>query len=327
MKISYNTIPGNFDIATGYGYAGFNMVLALQRLGHEVPYADPNAPVEIYFAPPNFWDWSSTTAHRIGYVPWESTGMPYSWIDHMNKSCDEVWTPSPLVAQWYQDAGCDKEVFVYEHGVPDRWKAKRRINRQGVLRFLHIGEPAPRKGGQMTLDAFRMAFGDRTDVHLTIKAHGNSTVKGPNNAHPDKAYNNVSVITSELETHELIDLYHRHHVMLYPSFGEGFGFIPLQALATGMPTICTEAWAPYKRFILPELRLRSHLAESPWPDMHPGKLFHPDFKHLVDLFTYSADNFNNLSARSFAQASQVHHDYNWDRVTQKAFAHIADKFA
>jgi glycosyltransferase involved in cell wall biosynthesis len=178
----------------------------------------------------------------------------------------------------------------------------------------------------MVLDAFRDAFGDREDVHLTIKAHYNSTVRGPNNAHPDKAYKNVSVINSELDTDALVDLVHRHHVMVYPSYGEGFGFIPLQAMATGMPTICTEAWAPYKRFLPEELRLNSFLAASPWEHIHPGKMFHPDHKDLVEKMKYADENFNRLAATAFALAPRIHKEYSWDRLTENAFSHIVEKF-
>jgi glycosyltransferase involved in cell wall biosynthesis len=50
---------------------------------------------------------------------------------------------------------------------------------------------------------------------------------------------------------ELVNLYHRHHVLIYPTWGEGFGFIPAQALASGMPVITTYPWAEYKEFIGP----------------------------------------------------------------------------
>ncbi len=34
------------------------------------------------------------------------------------------------------------------------------INLNDVFRFLHVGEPAPRKGGQNVLDAFTKLFGN-----------------------------------------------------------------------------------------------------------------------------------------------------------------------
>ncbi len=57
-------------------------------------------------------------------------------------------------------------------------------------------------------------------------------------------------------------MYHQHDVMIYPTYGEGFGFIPFQALATGMPVISTHEWADYKKYLGP-LKLNSTLIDSP----------------------------------------------------------------
>lgn len=330
MEISFSTIPDNLTTANGYGYAGFNMVLSLQKLGHRVPYQSPSAPVEIFFSQPEFFDFTSQDQYKIGYTPWESTALPSGWLEGFEE-CDEVWTPSPLIAQWYKDAGVTKDVHVYEHGIDPVWKPKKRQD-TGKIRFLHHGEPAPRKGGQLALDAFRAAFGNRDDVELTFKAHNYSLIRAFDRSGsilgvPEDIYNNVHVYRQEfdLET-QLIPLYHRNDVMVYPSYGEGFGLIPLQAMGTGMVTICTGAWAPYERLLEPELKLNSTLGASPWEEMHPGNVFHPDFDHLVDLYRYTYDNFDSLKQRAYKRSFQVHQEYDWTRLTESAFGHIFDRF-
>lgn len=302
------------------------MILALQALGHEVPFQDPTAPVEIFFAQPEFWEWSNPNAYHIGYLPWESTALRRGWKERMN-SVDEVWTPSPVIAQWYKDAGVTAPIRVYEHGVDSKVWTKKRRRPKNKIRFLHVGEPAPRKGGILALEAFRTAFGDREDVHLTIKAHDYNTALGPENRHPNRCYNNVTVITSEYPIEQLVDLHHRHDVLVYPSYGEGFGLIPLQAMVTGMPVVCTEAWAPYKGFLLPDLRLKSTLSESPWSQMHPGKMFHPKFQHLVEIYKEVAANYPHHSASAYRVAYDVEKHYNWVRLTEETFAPIVTKFS
>lgn len=328
MKISFSTIPGNLIRTIGYGYAGYNMVCALQRLGHQVPFQDPSAKVQIHFSQPEYFDFHPGQ-YKIGYTPWESTGMPEGWVDTFN-TVDELWTPSPLIAQWYEDAGVKTGIKVYEHGVDKIWSPRRR-RPERKIRFLHMGEPAPRKGGEMAFRAFRDAFGSRDDVHLTIKSNGASTVR-----YKDKSgsiialptdFNNVSVITQVLDEPLLVNLFHEHDAFVYPGWGEGFGLIPIQAMATGMPTICTEAWAPYARFILPELRLGSQLVDSPWPFMHPGQMFKPSYDELVDMYRYTADNFNRLAGNAYRESFNIHQDYDWDRLTEDAFAHIVKKFS
>lgn len=329
MDISFNTIEANLNLHIGYGLAGFNMVTALQRLGHRVPFKDPDCPVEIAFNQPIYTEWSNKDQYRIQYTPWESTALPDGWLKGFNEA-DEVWTPSPLIAKWYAEAGVVKPVHVYEHGIDHSWKNTRR-KRDGVLKFLHHGEPAPRKGGQMALDAFREAFGDRDDVHLTIKSHGSANVRNK-----DKRGNivgtvnsipNVTLLESNVQESELRQMYQDHHVMVYPGYGEGFGLIPLQALATGMPTICTGAWAPYNRFLLPEFTLGAELVDSPWKHMHPGKVFEPDFEQLVEAYLYADAEYDKAAGKAYRNGFKVHEEYDWDVLTKDAFAHIVEKFS
>ena len=327
MKISFNTVPGNLNTNVGYGYAGYNMVVALQRLGHEVPFQDPDAPVQIHFSQPTWYDFEEGQ-YKIGYTPWESNELPDGWLRAFN-ACDEVWTTSPLIAKWYREAGVTVPIYVYEHGIDHKW-ANRRRRREGVLRFLHHGEPAPRKGGQMAVNAFREVFGNRDDVHLTIKSYGEATVRAKDKEGsiigPVTMFNNVSLIEQNLQEEALVGLYHNHHVLIYPGWGEGYGLIPQQALATGMPTICTEAWAPYSEFLLPGLALGSTMVDSPWEFMHPGKMFEPSYEDLLDALRLVDEDYNRLAGKAYRNGFLVHQKYDWDNLTRKAFKHIVEKF-
>jgi len=124
----------------------------------------------------------------------------------------------------------------------------------------------------------------------------------------------------------MLDLYYSHDVLVYPSYGEGFGFIPLQALATGMPVICTDGWAHYSKFLGP-LKLKSELIDSPWPNPHLGQVFEPDAKHLAEVMVDVAENIKAYSGYYFAQSTKIHEEYNWLQLTNNAFEHIFKKFA
>ena len=330
MKVSFYTVKGDIRQDAGFGYAGHNIRKSLTNLGHDVSIFDDNADLQLNFCHPVYYP-GSINQYQIGYSPWESAALPEGWIEGFN-SVNEVWATSPKVKEWFQNAGVTKPIRVYEHGVEPIWTPKhRRPNNK--IRFLHVGEPAPRKGGQLAFEAFREAFGNQDDVELTIKANGHNTVRaympgqirrgGPRNilGLPHQVYKNVRLIEDTLSVDELVALYHSHDVLVYPSWGEGFGLIPLQALATGMPTICTGAWAPYQRF-LGNLSLDSHEVQSPWPDFHPGLMTEPDKEHLIELYRYSYENFVALSKISFDNAEDVHSEYNWDELTKKAFSHL-----
>ena len=313
----------------GYGYAGLNIVNSLKELGHEVPYSYPKAPVQLNFAQPEHFKMHKNQ-FQISYTPWESTVLPKNWIDMM-KYCDEIWTTSDWCANVFEDNGL-KNIKIYPHGISDSWKPRRRQD-DGVIKFLHIGEPAPRKAGQMVVDAFVELFGNDPRYSLTIKAYGNNTTRIYNNyidkeiiGLPHKVYNNIKMITEDIPEKDLVQLYYDHDVLLYPSYGEGFGFIPLQALATGMPTICTYEWAHYKKFLGP-LSLKSKLIDSPWPFPHTGQVLQPDYNHLKSLMFDVVANFKAYSGYYFAQSTKIHEEYNWIQLTEKAFDPIFKKFS
>ncbi|ASR76474.1 glycosyltransferase [Streptomyces phage Tribute] len=321
MDISFSTIPGNLNTTIGYGVAGFNMVRSLQKLGHRVPFADKSCPIEIFFSQPDYWEWSNQFNYHIGYTPWESTQLPPGWLEHMNLA-DEVWTTSEIIRRWYTAAGV-KNVRVYPHGIDPIWTPKNR-NIYEKMRFLHMGEPAPRKGGQMAVDAFRAAFGDNPDVELTVKAHRLNNARRIENGRilgPITDYSNVKLVTQELPEDHLVGFVKQFHCMVYPSWGEGFGLIPFQALATGMPTICTGKWAHYKDYLGP-LSLDSKLVDSPWPGVHPGKMLEPSFDDLVDKYRFAYEHFDSLSSYFYLQAPKLHAEYNWEKLTEEAFAHL-----
>lgn len=321
MDISFSTIPGNLNTTIGYGVAGFNMVRSLQKLGHRVPFADKTCKIELFFSQPDYWEWSNQFSYHIGYTPWESTQLMPGWLEEMNLA-HEVWTTSEIVKRWYTAAGV-KNVKVYPHGIDPEWTPKKRTV-YDKMKFLHMGEPAPRKGGQMAFEAFRAAFGNNSDVELTIKAHRlNSTriYQGTSIIGAVDDYKNVRLVTQEMPQEQLISFVKQHHVMVYPSWGEGFGLIPFQAIATGMPTICTEKWAQYKDYLGP-LGIDSMLTDSPWPHVHPGKMLKPSFDDLVDKYRYAYENFDALSEQFHAQAPKLHAEYNWEKLTEEAFAHL-----
>ena len=313
----------------GYGHAGTKIVDSLKNLGHEVPFQYSKAPVQLNFSQPDYFK-LHRNQYQISYTPWESTVIPERWASPLSL-VDEIWTTSSWCANVFADNGY-KDVRVFPHGIDPIWAPRRRRD-DDVIKFLHVGEPAPRKAGQMVVDAFTNLFGNDRRYSLTLKVYKHNTTRIYNNyidknilGLPNVLYNNIYIIDKDMTTEELVKLYHDHDVLIYPSYGEGFGFIPLQALATGMPTICTGDWADYERYLGP-LKLKSELIDSPWPFPHEGKVFEPKYQHLLELMRDVSINFNAYSGYYYAQSTKIHEDYNWNQLTNNAFSHIFKKFS
>lgn len=315
MKISHGTRITNFNDTNGYGYATVSMLESLARLGIECNSNDRTADAEIWFDQPHHWKFS-TGPVKIGYHPWESTKLKEGWVDIMNK-CDEIWTPSPLIARWYKHDGVKVPVHVYEHGVDPIWSPKKR-EVDGKFRFLHVGMEAARKGGSETMRAFRAAFPDNNDVALTMKTI-NPGWRIPK-------IGRATILNEKLSLNQLVDVFHTHHAYVYPSWGEGFGLTPLQAMATGMPTITLPAWAPYERYMDDNLKIDSTLVWSQWSRTHhPGMMFKPKFDDIVDRMRWVYDNYDKAHNFALEQTPTLSADYDWDRLTKKTFDELANR--
>lgn len=311
MRVSFNqTTSDNVKNTNGYGYAAQMCKRSLRELGHDVNWRDDTADIEINFIQPDKWHWGKAP-YRIGYLPWESTALHPGWLEKLN-SVDEVWTPSPVIAEWFVDAGVTKPVKIYEHGVEAAWTPlQRSVNDR--YRILHHGAEALRKGGNETIRSFMATLWEE-DATLVMKMAIQQW-----NVHDTE---HIHIHKKKVPLDELIELYHSCHMFCYPSWGEGFGLTPLQAMATGMPVLITGAWAPYARFLGEQNSIKSTLVESPWQGHHPGKMFMPDLDDLQDKIRWHFDNRESEANRAFELSKQVAQEYDWIELTRAAFAHL-----
>lgn len=284
-----------------------------------MPYDDHRAAAQINFCQPSFYK-PHSSQFCIGYTPWESTKIPDDWPAKMNRM-DAIWATSPQVATWFEANGVKGPIHYVPHGIDPIWTPKLRT-RGEKLRFLHVGEPAQRKGGTLAVKAFQAAFPKDKygDVTLTIKATQHAEVFNPSppgyrrSEVPDKRDKRVNIVTGVWDVEKLVKLYHDHDAMVYPSQGEGFGLIPFQAVATGMPSIVTKWWCPYIGFVSHPLDYT--LVESQH-STHLGKWAEPDFEHLVVNMRNIYNHYNRIAADAYDAAFNLHEVFSWDKVAEK----------
>src|SRR6478609_147683 len=319
MRISFNQRWAKSANINGFGYAREMCEKSLTNLGHEVGFADPTADIEVNFIQPEHFIWSGVD-YRIAYLSWESTKLKPGWREKLNE-VDEVWTPSEVIAEWMIDDGVKKPVYVYHHGVDSAWTPMRRTY-NNPLNVFHPDLFAVRKQGTMVA----MLQHDDPRVYMTAKV-----IEG--NAHPEwpgvptgfspalAAVLGVNLIPERLSVTELVGLYHMQHLMVYPTSGEGFGLSPIQALATGMPTITTKGWAPYEDLFPPEALVETTLKDVPeeWQIVHPGKWLEPDPDSLRAAYEWhlDPDNYEAAAARVFDSVDSWVDDWRWDVKTEK----------
>ncbi|MHC5037364.1 MAG: glycosyltransferase family 4 protein [Planctomycetota bacterium] len=120
----------------------------------------------------------------------------------------------------------------------------RRVREQFGLRgdyLLYTGNHSPHKNLKTLLDAFALLRKDAFDLQLVIT--------GPKDRHTPSVVAHVAqrglsdrvVFTGNIADRDLSALYAGAAVLVFPSLYEGFGLPPLEAFATGVPVVASNA--------------------------------------------------------------------------------------
>jgi glycosyltransferase involved in cell wall biosynthesis len=333
MEISFTTaaeqmadLKNDVKDITGYSHASYQIVQSMANFGIDVKIASRVAPVCVSMGFPIDYKFYPNQ-YRIGYTAWESTHLKDGWRESM-LNCDEVWATSSWTADVFKEELGKEDIHVYPHGIDMDWRPVKR-KRKEKFRFLHIGEPQVRKNGQLVVEAFAELFGNDPDYQLVLKCSNINTTRvfhddGSIAGGPDNKYSNIVITTAPLTHVQMIELYSKTNAMIYPTMGEGFGFIPLQALATGMPTISTYQWAEYKKFIT--IPLEAQLGPSEYPALHPGDVYHVTKEELKKSMIDMVNNYDSYAQQSFKNSFKVHMEYDWDAVTKPTAEKIKNIF-
>jgi glycosyltransferase involved in cell wall biosynthesis len=319
----------------GYAYAYKEIDKHLRNYKYDgnrinVDINSPKSKTQLYFGSPDgfFYDHQ----YKIQMTQWESTLVPPHWVDHA-KRYDEWWTANKFGADAFINAGVPAEkIHVFEHGVDaSMWTPKKRGTRD-TIRFLHIDSGSPRKRGSLAVEAFKKAFGDNPDYEITLKySHHAASEQDWFDQKILANYGewqdiNVRHIKENLTLEHLISLFHFHDVLIYPSEGEGFGLIPLQAIATGMPVISTSDWCSYDKYFNNNI-IESHRGISDVVETYTryGDVIIPHLDSMVDLMKNIANNFSKQSNIFYDQVQEVIKDYDWQYRTNMAIDSLVDR--
>lgn len=322
MQIDFHTVT--IGGHTGYGNASRLLSESLKSQGVEIRSGSSTL---LNFCMPNAYRYSDLT---IGYTPWESTEIPDGWMSGLNE-VDDFWTTTG----WCKDVFgqyTDRDVFVLPHGIEPCWTpVKHERNPGRPFTFLHMGEPAVRKGGDIVLTAWYRHFRHRKDVKLIFKCQKYTLARvkdrGGSIVYSAPIGDNVDVIDGVMTQPELHGLFSNVDCMVYPTRGEGFGLIPFEAMGSGLPTILpgqggTGEFAGYSNLILQN----SLWVNSPETKIHPGKWMTHDLDEVVALMEDAIEDYDIHSRSAFRSAELIHYAFSWKRIAQMAEQRIKSLF-
>ena len=306
----------------GYGQVAINLIRAIQGLGPKVSFNTAEPKVHVSFSQPTMY-LGTTKQYRIGYTPWESSEVNPMWIPMM-QAMDEIWTTSDYCVEVFENYKVNDKIVKVPHGISSTWEINERYPGNKFV-FFHVGGETGRKGGQRVVDAFLELFDGDEEYHLLMKSNGPTIARarpggvwmGNANEHPQ-----ITVIEQYLSDDDLVLLYHNSHCMVYPTNGEGWGMIPWQAIATGMPTICTNATgcADFAEMSVP-------LDSSPAPGngIHLGDWVEPSYQDMKDKMKWVVNNYAEIREKTMHSARIIHDTQSWTNIAQQVLEIIGDK--
>ncbi len=192
-------------------------------------------------------------------------------------------------------------------GVDERLFGLARKDRAGSLSepiVVFSGPPIARKNLDLVLRVMANARGESATRTARLHITGAS---GSDHPHYEAMIDDLGLRsritwTGALPFKDLAELYHRADLLVYPSFIEGFGFPPLEAMAVGTPVVASNASC------LPEVLGDGALLVDPHDDA--------GFAMAVESVLTDQDVRQSLVARGMARARH----FTWSRCAELTVA-------
>jgi glycosyltransferase involved in cell wall biosynthesis len=278
-----------------------------------------NASVAVFMYDPSRLLGFYKGTYRVLYTMWETTKLPNKYFRWLN-CYDKIIVPCEHNRQLFSEYV--DNVAVVPLGVNiDYWKPTPRPA-NSKFRFHAGGSMWRRKGLDVVVEAFELA---NVDAELHIKVPLERFI--PQRVWPS----NIVIHKGYMGKQELFDWYNKADCFIGASRGEGFGLMPLQAMAMGIPTIVTPTsgqaqYADLASVVIPVTPQESTVHEI--VDFE-GCLDEPDLDALVEGIRSVYGASDKYRVEALGRVNQVA-EYDWRKSCRKLLdelpvGHILDK--
>jgi len=180
---------------------------------------------------------------KIAYSMWESSRIPTEWVILLNREFDAVCVPSSFLVEVYHSSGVEIPIFVLPLGRDFASLAQRPLKQKAEDPFIfgNLSACSFRKNHFLLVRAFEQAFGNRKDVLLRINSRygEKSAIEELTKYLGEQELENVIFTQFALDHQNYLEELQNIDCYVSPSKGEGFSIQPREAMALGIPVICT----------------------------------------------------------------------------------------
>lgn len=293
--------------------------------------------------------WSALPAASVGAQIWrtmfETDGIPREWVE-LSQHYDFLWVPSEFNVRSYANSGIPLEKLITIPCPLPTWASRltelvsmRSAGTHSRFVFLSVMRWHQRKGWDVLVRAFVREFASDSDVKLVIKARPFDP-RYPEQPFRELSHflaenglhwpSNLTLLTTELSTQQLVQLYCNADAFVLPSRGEGWGRPLMEAMLSGLATIGPR-WGGNLSFMNDEnsvlidggLRRVAPQAASEWPYFGGQYWFEPYAEGLQSAMRAVANGSGRPRRGPALIASSLLAEYSLARVGTQMSAELS----
>lgn len=282
-----------------------------------------------------------------------STKVPPTFIDLISQHTDGIITPSQFGADSLRNSEYKGLLKVVSHGISEDLKSYVseedsdwlhetvlfKAMRRDCLSFLHTAESSmDRKGTWPLVQAF-VGWRYCGDSHLTIVlSHREmdvlaSQIEDAFGAKKPEDLNITIMGRVNLPPNAIGAFYSCFDVVCQPSRSEGFGLVPLEALACGIPVMITISTGHMQWCENSQKQLRPGIFPVMPGLMQPARFDGDGMAPTVDPEAIRASldevmrTYSSKRAEACVGINHIRNEFTWEKVTKEFCADIEKEFA
>jgi len=261
---------------------------------------------------------------KICYNVYESTKQPENFLDHIKDNWDYFWCPSEWQRQCTIAQGFPEDrVYVVPEGVdeteffsvPDSDLADR-------FTFIVVGKYEYRKSTKEIIDCWLETFPaeEYPGVRLILSVDNifdKENVQNKLNEISNLGDSRIEIVHFPARS-EYIRLLQTSHVFLSCSRAEGWNLPLCEAIACGVPSICSNnsAQTEFAKNISHMVDTKDIITKI--PTGFPGEYFEPDFEQFKVLMKQTYQNWKECRVRALAGAKYIQNRFSWESAVEIA---------
>ncbi len=279
------------------------------KLKKEIP---PSIGVIWHEQPKESWLFSPFKKN-LALTPFETTKIPKSWIHKIN-NLDGIMVPCEHNVKMMEDSGIKIPIRKIHWGIDDELYYPLERPDKKIFTFGIMGALSIRKGMDILDKAFVAAFPPHIkDVELLAKTS--------HSYYPFMTKDNrIKVYFGHWTKEEIMEkFFQKIDCFVFPTRGEGFGLPPLEAMATGVPTITTNYSGPVD-YMNKEVGWVIDYKLIPAKDFSEkvykedcGEWAEPNLDDLVEKMRYAYTHRDEVKDKGRKAAEYVKKEWLWEK--------------